>query len=122
MSRFYKGSKGYKGTILNTAILKEDVMLVQALIKMGEKTIDTTSYTANNGDKYSNVTPISIALCKKSPEILAVLLKASDVTESIGIKCFVINKTFNSPFQLAEAIAKATDDKNAIVVRINTQK
>ena len=100
-------------------------MLVKALICMGEKTTDVTKYTTNIGPEektLSNVTPINIALCMKSPEILAILLKAFDVTDTIGIKCYDTKQTFYSPFQLAVEIAKATKDKNSILVSLNTQR
>jgi hypothetical protein len=111
-------------TLLHTATQKGDVMLVNALLKMGEKTIDTTRYKTNIGEEGKtlfNGTPISIALCEKSPEVLAVLLKASDVTESIGIKCYDTKETYFSPFELAVAIAKATKNDNAMLVSINAQ-
>ena len=99
-------------------------MLVKALVKMGANTLDTTSHTANIGTCNTaktllNLTPISLALCVKNPEVLALLLKAPDVTESIGIKCYDAKEKFSSPFELAVAIAKATKDNNAILVGIN---
>ena len=134
-SFFYKGFKNGTGTLLHIAILEKNVMLVKALIKMGANTLDTTSHTLtiprtlyyNTTKALLNLTSISLALCVKNPEVLTLLLKAPDVNESIGIKCYDTTEKYSSPFELAVEIAKETVcasinhnqiDRNTILVSI----
>lgn len=91
-----------------------DVKKVEALIKFGAK----TSYTTTVGEGeiiFTKATPINIAIYMKYPGILAALLKASDVIESMDINCQDTKGTW-SPLELAARIAKDTKNKNTILV------
>ena len=102
---------------MHSAVLNEDIPLVQGLIKLGcdigsGATIDFEDRTC------MDVTALHIAIFKKNPQIVALMLQADDINTAMAIKCTEKNTISLSPLQLAVKRAKEAKDTNSTLVCI----
>ena len=110
----------YGDTLLHSATHEKDTKRVQALIKMGAKTRDTTTI-AIDGQIFTNATAIHIAILKRNPEMLALMLQAKDSDSAMDMKCkegkdFSQNATAWTTLQLAMWIEKQGNENNTFLV------
>lgn len=81
----------YGDTLLHMATHEGDIQRVKALIKMGAQTRKTTTINIRN-QIFSNATTIHVAILRKHPEIIGMMLQAEDSGSALEVKCKAVSE------------------------------
>ena len=104
--------------ILFSATKKGDVNRVRGLIEMGRKLVSMSTIPFNE-KTFTDVTALHMAIFQKRPNILACLLQARNIDETINIKCKEGIHNEYSPLQLAVKITTGDGDTYARMVCVS---